>query len=81
MQDHLPPAMAQLASAPAAPRPRPLPVGPPRHAFSPARFAPLFREGEIRSLVEVEPDGMVDVAVQQLGARLVAVGVVIPPRN
>lgn len=52
-----------------------------RHAFSPARFAPLFREGEIRSLVEVEPDGMVDVAVQQLGARLAAVGVVIPPRN
>lgn len=31
-------------------------------------------------MVEVEPGGMVDFAVHQLGARLVAVGVVIPPR-
>ena len=32
-------------------------------------------------MVEVEPDGMVDFAVRQLGARLVAVGIVIAPRD
>lgn len=72
--------MAASATAPIVPRSRRLPAAS-RRLNSPARFAPLFGDGEIRGLVEVEPNGMVDVAVRHLGARLVAVGVVVPLRN
>ena len=77
MQDRMRHAMA----APAAHRTRTLPAVASRPATPPARFTPLFRDGEVRGMVEVEPDGMVDFAVRQLGARLVAVGVVLAPRN
>jgi len=81
MQDHMRHAMAAPATAPVRRRTRTFPAAVSRPATPPARFTPLFRDGEVRGMVEVEPDGMVDFAVRQLGARLVAVGIVIAPRN
>ncbi|MGH2626799.1 MAG: hypothetical protein ACRDHY_09140 [Anaerolineales bacterium] len=67
------------APAPASARhPRLLPGASPFAPPPRPRLAPLVREGVVRGMVEVEPDGMVDYAVRRLGARLVAVDVVIP---
>jgi len=60
----------------ALPRPRvPAPTLP---TLSPIRIAALYCNDEMMGMVQVEPGGLLDLAVHKLGARLVAVGWVIP---
>ena len=61
--------------------PRPRIPAPGLSAASPARFAALYYDCKLMGMLRIEPGGMVDLAVSELGARLIAVGWVIPERN
>ena len=61
--------------------PRPRIPAPALSAAFPARFAALYYDGKMMGMLRIEPGGLVDLAVSELGAWLIAVGWVIPERN
>lgn len=73
--------MTSALQTPILTLPRPRIPAPTLSPVSPIRFAALYCDGEMMGMVQVEPGGLVDLAVHELGARLVAVGWVIPDPN
>jgi hypothetical protein len=70
--------MTSALQTPIITLPRPRIPAPTLTAVSPVRFAALYSNGEMVGMVRIDPQGMVDLGVHDLGARLVAVGWVIP---